>query len=68
MNFAQAVGWVVGFVMGDFKITLMWWTAGMVLSIIVSLSTNLALPVAAVHRPFVAYFADFCTDLDRSTD
>ena len=32
----QAVGWVVGFVMGDFTYTLMGWAAGMVLSIIVS--------------------------------
>lgn len=34
--FCQAVGWIVGFVMGDFTYTLMGWAAGMVLSIIVS--------------------------------
>lgn len=32
----QAVGWVVGFVMGDFTFTLMGWAAGVVISIIVS--------------------------------
>lgn len=32
----QAVGWIVGFVMGDFMYTLAGWAAGMVLSIIVS--------------------------------
>lgn len=32
----QAVGWVVGFVMGDFMYTLAGWGAGMALSIIVS--------------------------------
>eukprot|EP00903_Cladosiphon_okamuranus_P013929 g12956.t1 len=29
-----AVGWIVGFVMGDFMYTLVGWAAGMVLSII----------------------------------
>lgn len=32
----QAVGWIVGFVMGDFTYTLIGWAAGMLLSIIVS--------------------------------
>lgn len=34
--FLQAVGWVVGFVMGDFTYTVMGWAAGVVLSLIVS--------------------------------
>lgn len=33
----QAVGWVVGFVMGDFTYTLLGWAAGMVISMIVSI-------------------------------
>lgn len=30
------MGWIVGFVMGDFTYTLFGWAAGMVLSMIVS--------------------------------
>ena len=32
----QAVGWIIGFVMGDFTYTLVGWASGVVLSIIVS--------------------------------
>lgn len=38
----QAVGWVVGFVMGDFTYTLMGWAAGMVISIVVSIRSTFA--------------------------
>lgn len=48
----QAVGWVVGFVMGDFTYTLMGWAAGMVLSMIVS-STHQQWSSVAVSEPLV---------------
>lgn len=50
LYFCQAVGWVVGFVMGDFTYTLMGWAAGMVLSMIVSSTTNCGV---AVSEPLV---------------
>lgn len=46
------MGWVVGFVMGDFTYTLMGWSAGMVLSIVVS--SIPAIGVVIYESPFQA--------------
>ena len=51
----QALGWVIGFVMGDFTYTLMGWASGVVLSIIVSAGCVNIARLSPFSGPSVAF-------------